>query len=132
MRDYYVFDITQRKGSRFDGQPYYELDIVSIDPYDKHLKTYKTYAVSGYKNYKKWLPIINAKQKGIAVWFCGEMRLKPYQDNVINADSTPNYEGAVSTEKLCKFFEHNINLGNIKNTRPQKELSDIGKVFFEI
>jgi len=132
MRDYYVFDITKRKNSRFDGQPYYELDIVSIDPYDKHLKTYKTYAVSSYQNYKKWLPIINAYQKGIAVWFNGEMRLKKFQDNVINADSTPNYEGAIATEKLCKFFQHNINLGAIKNTRKELPMSDIGKQFFEV
>ncbi len=132
MRDYYVFDVTKHKTSKFDGKPYFEIDIVGVDPADKLLKHYRTYAVTTYKNYKNWMPIINARADKIAVWFSGDMKLKLYEDNMINADSKPYYEGAISTDKLLKFFQHNINIGAIKTGTVERDLSEIGKLFFEV
>ena len=132
MREYYVFDVTRKQTSRFDGQPFYELDIVGVDPADRLLKHYTTYVVTTYKNYRNWLPILNARQFGITVWFSGDMVFKQYEHNMIDADSKTQYLGAIPYDRLIAFFNHNIALGNIKTGIQEKEMSDIGKQFFQV
>jgi hypothetical protein len=133
MREYYAFDVIRRQTSRFDGQPFYEVGIVGIDPEDRHLKVYKTYVVTGYENFNQWLPIINAAApSGQLAWFSGNMRTKQWHPDTINADSVPFLEDVIQLKRFERFVQHNCNIGAIKNTRPERELNEVGKQFFEV
>ena len=132
MQDYYVYHATRRQTSRFDSNPYYELEMVTIDA-PGILTRYKTYVVTVYENYDHWQQVIEiATQPGEVAWFSGDMKTKKWDPYMINADCVPRAVTEITSNTLEKFLQHHINIGAIKNTRVEREFNEVGKQFFDV
>ena len=130
--DYYLIHVENCQNSKFDGQPYYELEIVGIDVATRTNGAFKTYVVATYQNYRFWEDILNMKQHNCAVWFTGDMKMKGVERGrqLINADSRPRYVDVVTLRNLRRYV---LNLvANKIFSSKEKDFTPHAKQFFDV
>lgn len=81
--------------SRFDGNVYYEVDLVGLDDQ----KLYHTYAVKAHNNFGRWKPIVDDPIDQLHL-VSGQMVLKKNKDDLIDADSDFNYLGSCNDHQF--------------------------------
>ena len=136
-RTIYAFKKHKHKDSKYDGKPYIEIDMFSVDDANE-IFYYRTYAVEGYRNYKRWQRVIRAMGDGAVQIRVDDIKTKATDGELINADVAfgKNFEivRSMPWEELASEVEYGIENGLFKNPyteKPSAPLPSHAKQFFQ-